>query len=321
MKEGFLSNLGLALVFSAFSAACVNAQMPVQLSVDEIVERAANQSNVYVETFKNLLSEEKKTFEIFDKKGGVKKRRTVRSTFIVYQLLKDEGQIAEFRNVISVDEKRLENTDERAKDFFEKVVASASSQAELDRIRDESSRFDEDFAISGLTLFQAIPFSGSLRKSFKFVLLGKESGPSGDVFVVGYHQIGTNPAITISSSRTTNASHNYDIEIDDDEVELNPRVRGQLWIDASTFNVRREIRNRTIQPAGYEKPMVVAENSFEYAESNFGVLLPRKITHLQYRVRLEDREALKDTRVEFEYGNFTKPDVEVKSAEVKDKKP
>ena len=304
-----------SLLFTSFLGVSISAQVPVQMTADQIVDKAAVQSKVYLETFKNLLSEEKKSFEIFDKKGEVKKRKAIDSTFIVYQLVKDEGQIAEFRNVVAVDGKKLASTDDRAKDFFEKVVASESSQKELDRIRDESSRYDEDFAINGLTLFQSISVSDQLRKAFMFSLTGKEMNGGMETYVVSYEQSSASPSITVNGS----GSHNYDIEIDGDKTELNTRIRGKLWIDAATFNVRKEVRERIIQPAGFERPMLVAVDVFEYADTEFGILTPKKITHLQYSVKTKDREARKDTKVEFTYGKFTKPDVDVKSSDVKAK--
>lgn len=310
MKFFFQIFLAITLI-STVIVTCSVGQQPAETNVEVIVNRAAGQSRVYLDTFKNLLSEEKKSFEIFDKKGEIKKQRTVNSTFLVYQLAKDEGQIAEFRNVVSVDGKRLDSTDERAKDFFEKVVASESSQKEIDRIHDESTRYDEDFAINGLTLFQSIALSEPLRKSFRFSFAGKEPG----VYVISYEQASANPAITVNGS----GSHNYDVEIDDGNVELNARVRGKLWIDATTFNVRREMRERTIQPVGFGQPIGVAVDTFEYADTEFGILTPKSITHLQYRIKLKDQQALKDVKVELTYGKFTKPDVDVKSSEVKAK--
>ena len=63
---------------------------------------------------------------------------------------------------------------------------------------------------------------------------------------------------------------------------------------------------------------MVAEDLLEYTDTGFGILAPKTLSHLQYRVRLKDREVVKDTRIVFEYGKFTQPDVEVKG-EVKDK--
>lgn len=286
------------------------------IASNEIVDRTAARSKVYLETFKNLLSEEKKTFEIFDKNGKEKKRKTIESTFLVYQLSKGSGEIAEFRNVTAVDGKKIDNVDGRAQDFFEKVTKSSSSVKELDEIRNESSRYDADFAINGLTLFQAIALSDSLRNSFRFEVAGNESINGNETLVIKFEQVAANPSITVNSKTPT--SDNYDIDISgDDKAALNARVRGKLWVDPITFNVRREVRERTIQPDGYSSPMVVATNTFEYGDSGFGILTPTKIIHSQSRVDLKDKKERPDITVTFTYGKFTQPDVEVKSGEVK----
>lgn len=304
------------LLILSWAGVSVHAQLVREATPQEIVTRGRERMAAYFETFKNLLSEEKKAFEIYDEKGAVKKRKVIESTFLVYQLTKDEGRVAEFRNVISVDGKKVENADDRAKEFFEKVVASDNSQKEFERIRDESGRFDEDFSISGLTLFQAIALSNDLRGRFRYTMAGMESVGGHKVYLMLFDQIRPDPAIAVN---TPAASHNYDIEIDGEKnTELNVRVRGKLWIDIDTFNIRRELRERTIQPEGFPEPVVVAEDVLEYADSEFGILTPKTLSHLQYRVRLKDREIRKDTRITFEYGKFTKPDVDVKG-EVKDK--
>lgn len=293
-----------------------HAQLVREATPQEIVTKARERMTAYFETFKNLLSEEKKVFEIYDEKGAIKKRKVVDSIFLVYQLTKDAGRVAEFRNVVAVDGKKVENADERAREFFEKVVASDNSQKEFERIRDESGRFDEDFSISGLTLFQAIALSNELRGRFRYTMAGMESLGGRKVYLMIFDQIRPDPSIAVNSPA---ASHNYDIEIEGDKAtELNVRVRGKLWIDIDTFNIRRELRERTIQPDGFPAPVVVAEDILEYSDSDFGILTPKNLSHLQYRVRLKEREVRKDTRINFEYGKFTRPDVDVKG-EVKDK--
>ena len=314
MMDAKRSFLILLLVLSATSTG--RGQLVQEVTPQEMINRARDRTKVYIETFKNLLSEEKKTFEIYEKSGKVKKRKVVDSTFLVYQLTKEQGRVAEFRNVVSVDGKKVTNADDRAKDFFEKVVASDNSQKEYERIRDESSRFDEDFAINGLTLFQAIALSDELRGRFRFTMAGRESIGGKNVYVVLFEQIRADPAITVNSPT---ASNNYDIEIEGEPgMQLDARIRGKLWIDADTFNVRRELRERTIQPVGFPQPVVVAEDLLEYTDSGFGILTPQTLSHVQYRVRLKEREVTKDTRIVFDYSKFTQPDVDVKG-EVKDK--
>lgn len=304
-----------ALLILVAAAAAGQAQLITDATPQEIVNNARARTAAYLETFKNLLSEEKKTFEIYDAKGVVKKKSVVESTFLVYQLTKDQGRVTEFRNVIAVDGKKVPDADARAREFFEKVVASDNSEKEFERIRDESSRFDEDFAVNGLTLFQAIALSRELHGKFRYTYAGRESIGGKNVYLMLFEQIRPDESITVNK---LGASNNYDIEIDGDKsVELDARIRGKLWIDADTFDIRRELRERTIQPVGVARPIVVAENLLEYTDSTFGILTPKTLSHLQYRVRLKDGIATKDTKIFFEYGQFTQPDVEVKG-EVKD---
>lgn len=304
------------LVISAVSGFAVHGQLVSEASPQEIVNGGRESTAAYLDTFKNLLAQEKRTFEIFDAKGGVKKKKTVESTFIVYQLTKDEGRVAEFRNVTAVDGKPVADADKRAREFFEKVVASDNAQKEFERISEESSRHDEDFAVNGLTLFQATALSEDLRGKFRYTMAGRESIGGKNVYVLLFEQMHPDDAIGVN---TPAASHNYDIEIEGDKTaKLNARIRGKLWMDTMTFGIRRELRERTIQPLGFAVPMVVAENLLEYTDSEFGILTPKTLSHLQYRVNLKDQKAIKDTRITFEYGKFTKPDVEVRG-EVKDK--
>ena len=282
-------------------------------TLPEILDKADGQTRIYLETFKNLLSEETKTFEIYDKRGEVKKRRSVVSTFIVYPLSKDENQITEFRSVISVDGKALEKTDQRAQEFFEQIVKVESSKKELERLQKESSRYDQDIYISGLTLFQSIALSRDLRSLFEFNIESTEQIDGSEVFLVAYRQTKQSPYITINSEAERDGgklTQNFDVEIDK-KVDLNERMRGKLWIDADTFQIRREQREMTIQPEGFTSPLIVVEDNFEFQNSDFGILTPKKVTHLQNRVKIKDKTAIKEIKVVFDYEKFTKPDVEV----------
>lgn len=195
--------LAFAAVLLALAAG-VNPQTLPTPTATEIAIRAAERAKAYTEEFKNLLSEEKKTFEIYDKKGELKKRRMVDSTFLVYPLSKKEGAVAEFRNVMAVDGKPLTNAEARATDFFEKVAASSDSGSEIDRIHRESTRYDEDFAINGLTLFPAIAVSDQLRPAFNFTLAGRVVLEGKDVYLIDYEQARPDPSITVNSYDESN---------------------------------------------------------------------------------------------------------------------
>src|SRR5688500_17805961 len=95
----------VCLTFVLVGAAIGQHSAP--LSLEAILNGSAERRETYINEFKNLLSEETKTFSIYDKKGAVKKTRTITSTFIVYQLSKNEKSIAEFRNVTAIDGKKV----------------------------------------------------------------------------------------------------------------------------------------------------------------------------------------------------------------------
>ncbi len=294
----------------------VSAQQSTDPATDEIVRRASAQLSVYVQTFKNLLSEETKTFEIYDRKGEVKKRRVVRSTFIVYQLSKDPDKITEYRSVHSVDGKKLGETDSRAQGFFEKLVRVESSAKELENITNESLRFDEEIYISNMTLFQSVALSESLRSSFEFKHTGSETIEGRRVYLIEYRQITTSPNIAIDSRGDAKPGIKYDLGLDGLK-NPNARLSGRLWIDAETFQIVREHRLLTVQPEGFETRVPVSENWFEFQKSAFGIMTPKRISHLQFDVDKKNRLSVKDVQVVFEYDRFTQPDVDVKASEVK----
>lgn len=317
-----LSRIFLVLIAIALFASPLSAQQAAPpLTAAEIVRRAAEQTSVYVATFKNLLSEETKTFEIYGRDGDVKKRKVVRSTFIVYQLSKDPEKITEYRYVSSVDGKVVGDTEKRAQDFFEKLVKVESSTKELEKIRDESLRFDEEIYISNLTLFQSVALSESLRSNFDFKLTGKETIDGGEIYVVEYRQIAASPNISVSATvGPDKPGLSYDLDLGGLK-NLNERLSGKFWIDAGTFQIVREQRLLTIQPEGFSAPVPVSENSFEFQKSSFGIRTPRRISHLQFDIDKKKRTSVKDVQVVFEYDKFTQPDVDVKASEVKQPSP
>jgi hypothetical protein len=285
---------------------------------DEIVNRASSQVPSYLSTFRNLISQETKTFTRFSKDGDVKKTKNVVSTFIVYPSARDENRIAEYRNVLSVDGKAVGNPEGRAKDFFERVVRSENSRAELKKIEDESSRYDE-IAVNGLTLFEGVPLLEHLRQYFSFKLNGTEKIDGFDTYRIDYEQVRSSPYISIDESTVPSDGKMpviYELE-SGVSGPANERLRGTLWIDTNTFQIRREKRQMTIQPENFARRVVAADNEFEYQNSEFGILTPRRITYTSYRVDRKNDASVKEDSIALEYEKFTRPDVEVKSSEVK----
>jgi hypothetical protein len=312
--------LAIALVTGLLSSdLTIPAQTSVPPGIDEIVARAAQARSNYLDVFKNLLSRETRTFEIYDKRGELKHRRVIVSTFLVYQLTKESGRISEFRNVSSVDGKLVDNNAGRTQSLFEAISSAETSDKELARIEAESQRFDEDISVTGQTLFQAVTLSDNLRPYFEFKLDGIDSIEGNAVYIVSYQQARPTPYVTadpqrLPGERKLSVINDAGIKTDGD---LNARLSGKLMIDAATFQIRRELRNFTVQPGDFKSPVLLAQTTFEYNNSEFGILVPTRLTHLQYAVSERDKSSRKQVQIVFQYENFTRPDVEVKSAEVK----
>ena len=96
MRSFPASSIILLLICPLFASRAHAQTIAPRPGINEVLERAAEQTKVYVEAFKNLLADETKTFEMYDKNGAVKKTKTVRSSFIVYQFTKDQNQLNEY---------------------------------------------------------------------------------------------------------------------------------------------------------------------------------------------------------------------------------
>ena len=312
----------IGIVFLLLFSSVANPQLLTPQSeppLADIIQKAVEQRQAYQSVFKNLLSRETKLFEIYNKKGAVKKRRTVLSTFLVYQLAKDSNRVAEFRNIASVDGMPLKDAEGRAESLFQSVEKAESSDKEIQRIEDESQRFDQDVSVTGLTLFQAVPLSDNLRPNFDFKIVGKDTLKGNTVYVVSYMQNKSSPYISADEKRLS-GDHKLTVFYDagiDKEGDLGEKLSGELWIDATSFQIWREVRKFELQPAGFDRPVLLAETTFDYQKSAFGILTPKEIVHHQYQIVPAERASRKSAKITFDYDNFTKPDVEVKSAEVK----
>src|SRR5688572_2175059 len=156
---------------------------PTPVRVETILAEAEKQTVRYKENFSNLLAEEIKTFETHNKNGEVKETRRVESNFLVYQSAKNPERIVEYRNVTKVDGKTVGNSEKRAEDFFNDVLRSDSAEKELEKIQRESSRYDKNLDIRGLTLNQAPILAGHIRRTFDFAIVNEESFNNREAYV------------------------------------------------------------------------------------------------------------------------------------------
>jgi hypothetical protein len=292
---------------------------PVQtspVSLDNILTEAQKQSENYRETFRNLLADEVKTFEEFDKKGEAERRTTVRSSFLVYQSGKSASTTAELRNVLEVNGKLIPDSQKRGEEFLAELDKQQTLESQLQKLERESSKFDKTWEVYGLTLNQAGVLAPNLRSIFDFQLAGTETYDGTEVYVVSYRQKSKSPFITVNEKKRDNApneaSFNFNLNIPGELKKSDILMRGKLWIDAKTFQIRREERELVARNAD---PVMLLATVFEYQTSEFGILVPKTISMTIYNAKKEkgDRyNSLKDSIITFEYSKFRQTNVEVR---------
>lgn len=317
-------------ILTALTAVCTMAQTPAPkpsvqtppaisaapADLNSILGEAAKQTIVYQETFKDLLATETKTFEDYGKDGELKSSTAIESNFLVYQSAKDNNSISELRNIVKINDKAVPDSQARTERFLNEVQKSSTTEKELEKIESEGSRYDKTLQIYGYTLYEGIALSKNLRPVFDFKLTGIENYQGSEVYVVSYRQTKKSPYITVNEKASNAKGGNADFDADiPGALKKNDKfLRGKLWIDKSNFQIWREERQLTVQTDA--APLVVLETVFEYTPSEFGILVPKKISLLENEIKKVSKSdeftTAKNTVVNFDYSKFKKTNVEVK---------
>lgn len=316
----FLSGVSASAQISQPSPQIFPSPSPTPVSLGTILTEADKQKNIYREDFNNLLAEELKTFEEYDKNGELKKSRRIESNFLVYQSVKNPERTVEYRNVTKVDGEAVGNVEKRAEDFFNDLLKSDSGEKELEKIQKESSRYDKILDIAGLTLNQAPILAEHIRSALNFNLAGEERIENRDVYIIDYTQKTKSPYIIFNDDNANPGKLylTYSLDLPKQLRKSEPFLSGRLWIDKETFKILAEQRNVLVRPENQQQMITVMEMSFGYQQSELGFLTPKKITLTDYNVKTKDDRftVTKDNRATFEYTKFTQSNVEVKSGEV-----
>jgi hypothetical protein len=283
------------------------AQQP-EPDVKELVRRAALSVGEYQTKFKDLTAEEDQKVEEYDEHGKVEKRRRIESDLFIYQSQLDPTQMVEYRDVKSVDGKPIKKREARLVNLISKSAKADSVKKELDRINRESRRYDLGFSFYGMTLYQGMLLGENLRDAFKFTFAGREQVNGHDVIVVDYQQVSQTPHINLKLELPTPLKGSESFH------------RGRLWLDAETAQIRREVREFTLQPPSVNRPLVLTRYEFEYADSRFGFLTPKRIVitnNSRGRTGADKKpEFMLGGKITFDYGAFTRFDVETPDASV-----
>ncbi len=316
MTKQILSALSI-LIFTAFT---VNAQ---DVPLEQFLDKAYGATVKYRETFKNLVAEELRTTDYFNKDETLDDSRKVKSVFIVYQSEKNNST-TEYRNVVGYNGKNVTRDDDDVVKFFEKLANSDSVDKERSSLRNDGVRFDGRFIVFGMTLGQALPLQPLYREFFEFKVIGKETFEGREALIVEYKQ--TKPTLRISVNATREedkkqpSRYSFDTDLSNDFRPTNPRVQGKLWLDAETAQIWRDEFTVAINPATLSKPEVSSNHVREYQSSEFGILVPKKLRIESYRLKGKNDKTLaksKKTTITCEYSKFSNANSEIKDAKTK----
>lgn len=299
------------------SAVCSFGQNPQAASspvnLETILSETGNQVRNYREEFKNLLADETKTFERYDKNGQLKDKDTVDSTFLVYQSARNQNVSSELRNVLRVNGSPVSGSETRSEQFLGELKKQTTLESELKKLAQEGARYDKTLEVNGLTLFQATILSDNLRPYFDFQLQGTENYNGRQVYVVSYNQNKPSPYVSLKPNdvKEGEMSLNFDLNLPGALKKSDAFVRGKLWIDTENYQIWREEREVFVQQPN---PVVLVTTVLEYQPSEYGILVPKQISLVTNSVKKNSNQyaAVKDMQVSFDYSKFRKPESDVK---------
>jgi hypothetical protein len=287
--------------------------MQQSVSLETILSEAEKQAQNYQLEFRNLLADETKTFETYNKNGEVKDKDVVESTFLVYQSSRNEKVSSELRNVVRVNGNAVPDSQKRSEQLLGELQKQTTLEKELQKLQSEGARYDKTLEINGMTLSEAVVLSNNLRPFFDFQLQGRENFKSREVYVVNYRQTRKSPYVSLNTkdARPGELSLNFDLSLPGSLKKADAFLRGKLWIDANTYQIWREERELTVQDPN---PVVLLTTVLEYQMSDYGILVPKQISLETNTVKKQSNQytAVKDMRVNFDYSKFRKTETDVK---------
>jgi hypothetical protein len=299
----------LSLINSGTALAQTPQLPPEPAELKDLVRRAGLSLSEYKSRFKDLTAEEEQKVEEFDSEAKLNKQRRIASDLVIYQSQLDPTQMVEYRDVKSVDGVAIKKREARLLSLLNKSAKADSVKKELDRISRESRRYDLGNSFYGMTLYQGLPLEENLRAAFQFKLVGRDQVNGHGAIVVEYQQVSQAPSLKSDLRALPTPLKGAEAF-----------YRGRLWLDAETAQIRREVREMTLKLPSLSQPLVFYRFELDYADSRFGFLTPQRIVINFYnrgRTGADKKpELLLGAKTTFEYGAFSRFDVETPDASV-----
>ena len=304
----FCLTLGTTRAQQSASPSTSNQPTQTQARLVQVLTQFLTHTEEYETAFKNLTAEETKLIEVYNATGKLIRQRSIISDLVVYQSLRGDSEVTEYRNARVVDGKPIAKYEEKALKLLTAAAKANSLKKELEQINEENRKYEFDVHFSGFTIYQGRPFKkwGSL---FQAQIIGQERIAGHDTVVLRYQQTGLIPGNKFRFPRPGEFAEQQALQ------------RGRLWLDQRTCQLWREEKEWTIVHKAAQEPLVFSRQEMTYAPSSFGILTPQHFvfslfSHFSHP-RNEPPALLLSERMTYTYGDFKRFDV---SGEESDKK-
>jgi hypothetical protein len=264
-------------------------------ALDKFLGVARQRAEEYNTLFRDLATEEKRVSIPFYKSGEEVERREVICEFVVYQSRIEPGLAFEFRSAKSIDGKRVSGQEKRVMKMFENLTKAKTPLEERELINKESFGHDKvGFVFYGTIIYQWRELMEYARSSVEIGYAGTEKIDGQDTVVINFQQTSRNERLEWLTPPRFRG--------------LDQRVRGKLWLDARTAQIRRAERElRLILPTA-PNPVTLWKQTFDYAKSDLGILVPRRFVYDQFfdfRPSIDGAmESFQTGRLISEFGTF-----------------
>ncbi|MBO0857917.1 MAG: hypothetical protein J2P21_05575 [Chloracidobacterium sp.] len=283
-------------------------------SLNRFLGVARKRAEEYNKLFRDLAAEEKRTSVLFKKSGEESERRQVICEFVVYQSRINSDLAFEYRNAKSIDGKRVSGQEKRMMTLFENLAKAETALRERYLINNESFSHDKvKFNFYGTVIYQWRELMDYARDSVEITYAGTEKIDGTQTVALEFQQTTRNKWLEWAPPPYYSG--------------FEQRVRGRLWLDARTAQIRRAERELRLILPNASDPVPLWRQTFDYSQSDLGILVPKKFVYdlfFDFRRNHEGKmESFLTGRLVSEFGKFQRFTVssseEEKKTIIKDK--
>jgi hypothetical protein len=283
-------------------------------TLNKFLSVARKRAEEYNTVFRDLATEEKRVSILFNKSGEEVGLGEIIFEFVVYQSRIDPNIGFEYRSAKSVDGKSVSGQEKRMMKLFENLAKAKTALKERELINEESFSHDK----VGLVFYGTVIYQW--RELMEYAL------ESVEIEYAGIEKIDEQETIALNFQQTSR-NERLEWKLPPRMEKLEQRVRGKLWLDAGTAQIRRAEREMRLIAPGSPDPVLIWKHTFEYTKSDLGILVPRRFVYdLFFGFRRNVRNNLESFRTGqliSEFGTFQRFTVssseEEKKTIIKDK--